>query len=107
MHNIVGLLGERQGSAGRNRPVSLLSCYCNGGSLDSTVLDTLGILRAVFDGVGRISIGTTEGASVGPQHWACHFAIGILQIVRSVKTFALSIITAKHAHLKNDKIIAF
>ena len=85
--------------------VSLLSCNCDGGSLDSTILDALRILRAIFDGVGSISVGSTQRASVGPQNWACHFAIRILQIVRSVKAFALTIITAEHAHLRKDKII--
>lgn len=82
---------------------SLLSSDGYGSTLDATIFDTLGVLWTIFDGMGSVSICSTEGTCVGTKNWTGHFSISIFQIVRGVKTLTFTIIATEDAHLKIGK----
>lgn len=97
MLHISGGIG---GGIERDWMILLFSGNSDGCTFDTTiVLDTLGILRTVFDCMSCISIGSTERTGVGSQNWTSHFSISIFEVVRRVKTLTLSIIATKHTHL--------
>ena len=83
-------------------PSLLLMSDSYSGSFDSTILDALRVFGAVFNGVGSISVSSTERAGVSSKDRTGHFPIRILQVVRSVKTLAFSIISAENTHLENE-----
>ena len=48
-----------------------------------------------------ITICSAKWACVGSEHRAGDFAIGIFQVVRRVKTFTLTVVSAEHTNLKH------
>ena len=78
---------------------SLFARDSDGGPFQSSILDTLRVLRAVFDCMGTVPICPTQRAGVRAQNRAGHFAVRVFQIVRGIETFTFSIVAAKYAYL--------
>lgn len=79
--------------------ILLLTSNGYGSTLHSTIFDTLRVFWAILDSVGSISISSAQRTCIGTENWAGDFALRILQVVRSVETFALTIIAAKYTNL--------
>ena len=73
------------------------TCDGNGGPLHAAVLDAL---WAVLDGVGGVAVGSTERASVGTEHRAGDFIVGVLQVVRGVEAHRFAVVSTEHARLR-------
>ena len=52
--------------------------------------------------MGSIAVGSTERAGISSEDRAGHFAIGVLEVVRSIETLALSIVATENADLQEE-----
>ena len=66
----------------------------------AAVFDTLGVFRAVLDGVSSVSVSSAQRAGVGAEHGASHLPVRVLQVVRSVETLRLPVVTTEDANLR-------
>jgi len=58
-----------------------------------------GVVRTVFDGVSRLSVGAADGTRVDIEDWARDGALGVFQLVRRVDGFRLAVVSTEDAYL--------
>lgn len=64
------------------------------------------VTRAVFEGVGLVTSGSTDRTLVGVEDGTGHVALSVLQSVRSVDALIFSVVTAEHTDLRFSSLVS-